>query len=393
MASARLTIGHHGQPITVSIRGSVVDEFGQGVSGAGVMVLQGELTLKSVLSNEFGQFDFNNLETKIGFHKVRAAKRGWQPTEEELPILKENEGQSTALVLRLQSQDDVADVSEVEVEMAQIVEEEEFESPASVPGAKEEDTGPEKPYEEVRVFFATDRNKLLQRGKVDPKKFFGNDRSSDGTISFGYCNVSIPSGHKIGKIERPTIFRLYKETAGKHIVLLKLELLGEAHFFQSVEAKASDSEDVLFFVHGYHVTFPEAVRRTAQIASDLNFAGTPICYSWPSAGRYFGYSADEASVEWTFPHLLEVLRKTASLPKITTIHLIAHSMGNRALVRCLEEISKEFSPESKSRFQQVILAAPDVDAVLLGTRGPKLFQVIREGLRSTGDCTAEARRA
>jgi len=46
--------------------------------------------------------------------------------------------------------------------------------------------------------------------------------------------------------------------------------------------------------------------------------------------------------------------------KVTTIHLIAHNMGNRALVRCLEEISRESS--SAAQINQVVLAAPDVDA-------------------------------
>src|SRR6266480_1399298 len=365
MASAGLTLEHHGQAITVTVHGSVVDEFGQGVSDAGVTVLQGEQVLKNVMSGEHGEFEVNKLQTKIGFHKVRAAKRGWRPSDEEFPITKEAEGKSIAVVLRLQSEEEFVERQIDRIDFNE-VEEEGEEGEVGTESYEEEDAGGDggasgnasyqhvpdieskKPYEEVRVFFATDRNRQLQRRKVDPKKFFGNDRSPDSAISFGYSDVSIPAEHVIGKIERPSIFRLYMERPDKHIVLLKLEILAEQQFFQSVDAKASKTADVLFFVHGYHVTFPEAIRRTAQITSDLSFGGTAICYSWPSAGKYSGYPADEASVEWTIPHLLEVLRKTASLPKVNTIHLIAHSMGNRALVRCLEQISTTFTRDARS---------------------------------------------
>src|SRR5712664_3402091 len=104
-------------------------------------------------------------------------------------------------------------------------------------------------------------------------------------------DVSIPAEHHVGRIERPSIFQLYVEDRSKHIVLLRLEKLDENQFFRAVVTKtsASPTRDVFFFVHGYDVTFPEAVRRTAQIAADVNFRGAPICYSWPSAGRYVGY--------------------------------------------------------------------------------------------------------
>jgi esterase/lipase superfamily enzyme len=356
MASPTLTLEHHGQPITVSISGKVIDECGEGVQEAGVTVLLGEMALANASSDELGQFSFPNLETKIAIHSLRARRPSYQSADEEVVVTKEFEGRTIDVVLRLHS---LSEKPLVERESR----------PDSYPlDAGETVLSSYLPqlqsYTEVRVFFATDRNKRLDRAKVIPTKTFGDQRNPEGAISFGYCDVSIPAEHHVGRIERPGIFQLYMEDPNKHIVLLRLEKLGENQFFQTVATKASASptREVFFFIHGYDVTFPEAVRRTAQIAADVNFRGAPICYSWPSAGRYTGYGADAASVEWTVPHLLDVLGKTANLPEIGTIHLIAHSMGNRALVRCMEEIAKGFSPTSRSRFREVVLAAPDVDA-------------------------------
>jgi esterase/lipase superfamily enzyme len=43
------------------------------------------------------------------------------------------------------------------------------------------------------------------------------------------------------------------------------------------------------------------------------------------------------------------------------IHIIAHSMGNRALVQALSQIAREHLGGDGPLFQNVILAAPDVD--------------------------------
>jgi esterase/lipase superfamily enzyme len=146
-------------------------------------------------------------------------------------------------------------------------------------------------------------------------------------------------------------------------MILDLQKLEKGAFLSSVcsAAESSATCSAFVFIPGYSVTFSEAVRRTAQIAFDLDFQGAPICYSWPSKGKYSGYPADEASIEWTEPHLLQLLEDLSSQKRIKTIHLIAHSMGNRALVRCLERISVQSAKQNPS-FHQTVLAAPDIDA-------------------------------
>jgi len=122
----------------------------------------------------------------------------------------------------------------------------------------------------------------------------------------------------------------------------------------------SEARDTFVFLHGYRVTFEDAARRTAQLAYDLPFRGAPILYSWPSRGRILSYNQDEQEVEWTVPHLKRFLIDVAARTGAKQIHLIAHSMGNRALTAALKEMSLE--GHKPAYFHHVVLTAPDIDA-------------------------------
>jgi esterase/lipase superfamily enzyme len=146
------------------------------------------------------------------------------------------------------------------------------------------------------------------------------------------------------------------------MVVFDVSPMEEGPFFTAVRATVESSleADAFVFVHGYNVGFEDAVLRTAQIAYDLGFRGAPILFSWPSQGRYAGYPVDETNVRWATPHLTRFLRDLRARSGARRIHLIAHSMGNRALVEALERTRAE--PPSGAAFNQVVLAAPDIDA-------------------------------
>lgn len=73
------------------------------------------------------------------------------------------------------------------------------------------------------------------------------------------------------------------------------------------------------------------------------------------------YTVDETNVAWTVPHLKEFLLGVARQSEAKSVHLIAHSMGNRALTSALRELSLEMKADCP-RFHEVVLTAPDVDA-------------------------------
>src|SRR5262249_328520 len=50
------------------------------------------------------------------------------------------------------------------------------------------------------------------------------------------------------------------------------------------------------------------------------------------------------------------------------VHVIAHSMGNRGLLRALQRIAANAETRGKVKFDQVLLAAPDVDRDLFLNR-------------------------
>jgi esterase/lipase superfamily enzyme len=96
--------------------------------------------------------------------------------------------------------------------------------------------------------------------------------------------------------------------------------------------------DLLVFIHGYRVSFADPLRSSALLAEELEFGGTPICCSWPSAGKYLGHGTDEDNVADSHYRLQDFLTKLHQKLNPIKIHLAAHSMGNRALMSTLYDV-------------------------------------------------------
>jgi FHA domain-containing protein len=211
----------------------------------------------------------------------------------------------------------------------------------------------------VQVFFGTDRAHVPLAAR--PGDRFASAR---GELRVGRAFVSIPPGHKIGDVERPSWLRLeFRENPAKHVVLEELicetpsEFLG--HLGRHLAAHARPS--AFIFVHGYNVSFESAALRTAQIAVDIGLASAPLFYSWPSQAGLAQYTIDESNAEWTRPNLVRFLELVADGSTAKNIVLIAHSMGSRPATWALERLLT-VRPELKDRFSELVLAAPDIDA-------------------------------
>jgi len=194
---------------------------------------------------------------------------------------------------------------------------------------------------------------------------YTTERSSGGRVDRGLCTVTIPKKHVVGEVESPSLLRMeILEHASKHIVLHNAERIADARFYELLRQRVADSprRELFVFVHGFNVSFDDAARRTAQIHHDLEFAGAPVFFSWPAHDKFiFTYPADETNVAWSVPHLKQFLLEIVKESQAQSINLIAHSMGNRALAAALREIELEMQGRSRL-FNQVILAAPDIDA-------------------------------
>jgi len=204
---------------------------------------------------------------------------------------------------------------------------------------------------------------VRRSGHIGP--LYTSDRSRGGQVQLGLCEVTIPKTHQVGELEAPSILRLeIKPDADKHVILSKTERLADARYYELLRARvaASPRKELFVFVHGFNVTFEDAARRTAQIQKDLSYEGAPVFFSWPAHDKFIlTYKADEANVSWSVAHLKKFLLDVTRESEAQSINLIAHSMGNRALTAALKELQLELRDQSRL-FNQVILAAPDIDA-------------------------------
>lgn len=216
-------------------------------------------------------------------------------------------------------------------------------------------------YDVVRIFYVTDRR---DTGNPDPVLRYSGDRSRESDIARGICDVSIPTVHTVGELESPSWLRFeYSPDPAKHVVLRSVQPLESDPFYKVVAARvgSSPSKEAVVFIHGYNSSFEHAARQAAQIARDASFDGAPILYSWPSKNRLLAYTEDEDTIAWTAFHLRDFLAELAQRSHATKIHLIAHSMGNRALTSALQMIASS-SQQPAPPFDQVVLAAPDIGA-------------------------------
>lgn len=239
----------------------------------------------------------------------------------------------------------------------------------------------ERPYETVEVFYGTDRKwgipgeKVWKFDRHSKAVAYGVER---GKLEFGTLSVSIPVTHRTGELEDKGWFE-YKTDPARHVVLLTIDRKPRELFLSELKHRIAcgprikdddpsackpGDKAILVFIHGYNVSFKDAARRTAQIAYDLEFKGVPLMYSWPSQASIPGYTADEANIRWTVPHLEEFLTLVTENAQADSVHVIAHSMGNRAITEVLRRFATERAELGRPRLNQIVLVAPDVDAAV-----------------------------
>ncbi len=219
---------------------------------------------------------------------------------------------------------------------------------------------PEKSYSTVKIYYATDR---ARTDSPLPARVYGGDR---GELELGIATVSIPETHKPGNIEKPSIWTFdFREDPERHIVLLSVTPKAGDEVFAEMQAQIAETgkPEAFVFVHGFNVPFHEAAQRTAQMAYDMNFDGLPILYSWPSRSSVLAYIADTAVVNLSGRRLSRFLEDVVAKSGAERIHLIAHSMGNRALADALELFALRHDGDQPA-FDQVLFTAPDLDAGL-----------------------------
>lgn len=214
------------------------------------------------------------------------------------------------------------------------------------------------------LWYGTNRSLI---DPTNPAKGYSGERD-EHVMHYGQCKVAVPKSHKVGSLGSSWWKRLVKWEDDR-LKLVEVSTLDVNDYWQSVRTALAEWDPgerrALVFIHGFNVDFEEAALRTAQIATDLKVPGIAAFYSWPSKGAgVLSYEADAASVEASESHITEFLSRFATDSGAERIDILAHSMGNRALLRSLQRIMQHAAITGKVPFGQVMLAAPDIDATL-----------------------------
>lgn len=230
----------------------------------------------------------------------------------------------------------------------------------------------------VRVWYGTNR---ARADASDISKGFSNSRDlSTDQLHLGSVICFIPKSRPRGTTGSSWIARKLKGEDDR----IKLDAIyesGEGEFYQQLRERIArapeDERCILVYIHGYKNSFSAAALRAAQLAVDLNVPGLTAFYSWPSRDAVSEYGADEAAVETAERHLVTFLTGMATRTGASEVHVIAHSMGNRLLIRTIQRIASDSTLLGGARFGQIFLAAPDVDLATfkdLAAAYPKLSQ-------------------
>lgn len=209
------------------------------------------------------------------------------------------------------------------------------------------------------VWFGTNRRQEAD-GRFGARR---NDRTTRGRV-----DVFVPEAHRFG--ETGTSFwkkLLRRDLRDDTLRIQRTATLSHQAWLEELRqtlrdaAAAGDESHALVFIHGFNVSFEEAAIRAAQIGVDLQVPGATAFFSWPSRGNVIDYPVDEACIEASERAITEFLVDFAAESGARKLHLIAHSMGNRGLLRALQRIAANAQTRGKVRFDQIFLAAPDVD--------------------------------
>ena len=225
----------------------------------------------------------------------------------------------------------------------------------------------------AKVYFGTNRKPNRQTKPDD----FGRGFSKAGLASlrFGMAEVT---GEKLDSYELYVAPEILRKDTERKIKGGKGSKLGSDNVFKRVREKMVEhSRDTVIFIHGYNVSFKEALTDAVRLKHNLSTAaGGPgvnvVLFSWPSDGSmmpFIAYANDRQDAAASGPAFARGLLKLADFLRGSTpeevcdqrIHLVAHSMGNYVLRHTVQEIVKHSSGRPVRLFDQVFLMAADED--------------------------------
>jgi esterase/lipase superfamily enzyme len=209
-----------------------------------------------------------------------------------------------------------------------------------------------------RVWFGTNRKPTSDAAAFSELR--------DTSLSLGYCDVYVPSTHLFGEIGSSWFWRTITFDDDR-LKIDNIKALSQSDWLtlmsEDLKRAPPGHRSALVYIHGYNNSFTDAAIRAAQIGYDLKVDGITAFFSWPSKGSVAQYLADTNTVDASEAYLKQFLETLSLNADIDRVDILAHSMGNRALLRTVAKLRADSSIKP---IRHIILAAPDVDAQLFG---------------------------
>lgn len=253
---------------------------------------------------------------------------------------------------------------------------------------------------QLELYFATNR-KHKGKNRWAPKGY-GKDFSSDGreNLRFGKLTITADQNKidqhlkhktKIGVGNGESLaeyFTKQMKTAQIEAFEEKLDdalpdtqqpdaQLGSSRSFDELRENMKASRDVVIYVHGFNVSWEDAVASALSLETMLNRTGDGkvmvVLFTWPSDGMALplvSYKSDRGDAQESGKAfgrgLLKLRDFLATLHKDDAckreLHLLCHSMGNYVLQHALARIIKFQAGNALPRiFKHIFMCAPDVN--------------------------------
>ncbi len=191
----------------------------------------------------------------------------------------------------------------------------------------------------------------------DPGLMFEGERSD--TLHYYQLDISVPPDRTPGRLRYPGT---NPDPQREFMALDQREIPDERGFTTAINqvrsAVPADERTILVFVHGYNMTYPEAVFRTAQLRADLGIDGPTVLYSWPSAGRIGLYAYDRDSALFGREGLVDLL---TTLSRIGKVVILGHSMGTSISMEAIRTLHLSRRNDVLNQLEGILLAEPDID--------------------------------
>lgn len=210
-----------------------------------------------------------------------------------------------------------------------------------------------------KLWYATNRTPVSAKGEVVDY----SQKWDAQHIHYGQIYAEIPEDFLKQNSKTGFFDRLFRTSEAK-LRLTKPNETESAAFVRQLKSHLNDvpvdERQILIYLHGFNTTFKEAAQRAASIGYQLKMPTTAF-FSWPSQGGIANYWADKDLAELSQDSIADFILKAHAESGANRIHLIAHSMGNYALLGAMYRPKMQRAIANGLRFGQIILAAPDVD--------------------------------